>query len=129
MIDLILIISSVATILLGVYAFQLKRSKKIIQNLLDQAVVDRYVLVNKLSDALDALEQKPIEQTDGFLKFLEESRDSAFTFIESLQSAIKTFDAETKMIFETSRYKDVKEIKKAYDVLKSKTLPNDTPNN
>lgn len=129
MTDLILIISSVATILLGIYVFQLRKSKKIIQELLDQAVIDRYILVEKLSDALDALEKKPIEQTDGFLKFLEESRDAAFTFIESLQEAIKKFDADTQAIFATSRYKDVKEIKKAFDILKSKTLPNDTLNN
>jgi Tfp pilus assembly major pilin PilA len=127
--DTILIISSAATISLLVYAYRLRKNNKVTEELLNQAVVDRYLLLGKLSDALDTLEKRPIEQTDGFLKFLEESRDSAFNFIESLQESIKKFDSETKTIFETSRYKDVKEIKKAFETLKAATLPSETPNN
>ena len=127
--DTILIISSAATISLLVYTYRLRKNNKVTEELLNQAVVDRYLLLGKLSDALDTLEKRPIEQTDGFLKFLEESRDSAFTFIESLQESIKKFDSDTQMIFETSRYKDVKEIKKAFETLKAATLPSETPNN
>lgn len=127
--DVALIIASVATLMLIVYVYKLRKDKKITEELLNQAVIDRYLLLGKLSEALDNLEKKPVEQTDGFLKFLEESRNSAFDFIESLQQAIKTFDGETKVIFETSRYKDVKEIKKAFDTLKAATLPSETPNN
>lgn len=128
-IDITLIITSVITILSLVYSSKLRKDNKVATELLSKAIIDRHLLMERLSDALDALEKKPIEQTDGFLKFLEESRDSAFTFIEALQSAIIEFDNNTKNIFETSRYKDVKEIKQALIVLKSKTLPNDTPNN
>lgn len=128
-IDITLIITSVITILSLVYSSKLRKDNKVATELLSKAIIDRHLLMERLSDALDALEKKPIEQTDGFLKFLEESRDSAFTFIEALQSAIIEFDNNTKNIFETSRYKDVKEIKQALIVLKNKTLPNDTPNN
>jgi len=117
------------TIALVFYVYKLRKHNKITEELLNQAIIDRYLVLGKLSEALDNLEKKPIEQTDGFLKFLEESRDSAFSFIESLQEAIKKFDSETKSIFETSRYKDVKEIKKAFETLKAATLPSETPNN
>lgn len=127
--DLIIIVCSVALILLAIYVVKLRKQNATVADLLNRAILDRHLLMEKLSDALDALEKKPVEQTDGFLKFLEESRGSAFTFIELLQSSIVEFDNNTKEVFETSRYKDVKEIKKAFDVLKSKTLPNDVPNN
>lgn len=96
-----------------------------------QMMIDKGNLLKKLSEALTALEQKPIEQTDGFLRYLETTRDSAFTFIEDVQVAISKFDSETKTIFAKSdlNKEDANIIKQAYDNLKAATLPDDVPNN
>jgi hypothetical protein len=92
--------------------------------------LEKSILLQKLAEALDSLDQKPIEQTDGFLKFVTESRDYAFSFIETMQSAIEQFEKDTKEVFAKSEMSDdVKKTLEAYARLKAKTLPADIPNN
>ena len=43
-----------------------------------------------LQEELDKRDNVSIEQTDGFVKFLSESRDWAFNYIEDVQSSIKS---------------------------------------
>lgn len=95
-----------------------------------QLTLDKKELLVELSKALDALETKPLEQSDGFIKFLENSRESAFMFIELMQSAIADFEKETKDVFAKSELSDdIAKINLAYQKLKSQTLPDDLPNN
>lgn len=60
--------------------------KDVVQGFLDQAA-----LSDKLKEALKNNDEKKIEQTEGFLKFVSESRDWAFQYIERVQIAIKNF--------------------------------------
>ena len=53
-----------------------------------QLRLDKLALLNKLEQELSLKENKSIEQTDGFIKFLSESRDWAFTYIEDAQNTI-----------------------------------------
>lgn len=51
-------------------------------------MLDRVVLSKKLESEVDARQATSIEKTDGFIKFLSESRDWAFEYIENVQQAI-----------------------------------------
>ena len=61
-------------------------AKDVVQGFLDQVA-----LSNKLEEALKNNDEQKIEQTEGFLKFVSESRDWAFQYIEGVQIAIKNF--------------------------------------
>ncbi len=54
-----------------------------------QERIDKNIIIDKISKDLD--KAKPIEQTDGFIKFISESRDLAFSYIEEAQKGISKF--------------------------------------
>jgi aspartyl/asparaginyl-tRNA synthetase len=70
-----------------------------------------------------------VEKTDGFLRFVSESREWAFKYIEDVQSAIKIFEEELGPI--VKHYKETKKplyrkpsetldkVVDAYDILMS----------
>jgi hypothetical protein len=114
----------------GILLFKFNREVNRLHVELFNIALEKSILLQKLAEALDSLDQKPVEQTDGFLKFVTESRDYAFNFIEVMQSAIEEFEKDTKEVFTKSEMSnDVKKISEAYGKLKSKTLPEDVPNN
>jgi len=47
----------------------------------------------KLAEMVDERDKKSIEQTEGFLKFVSDSRDWAFQYIEDVQDALNEYDA------------------------------------
>jgi hypothetical protein len=53
-----------------------------------QLKLDKLSLISRLEKEMDAKESVSLEQTDGFVKFLSESRDWAFKYIEDVQQAI-----------------------------------------
>ena len=67
-------------------------------------VLEKYILAKKLETILTENESKKLEKDDGFIKFLSQSRESAFTYIEEVQEAIgnyandKTEDNYNKLI-------------------------------
>jgi hypothetical protein len=111
------------------------------QNQINQLSIDNLMLLSKVSDLFDELNAKKLENTDGFLKFIEESRNWAFQYIEEVQSALSQFDKEISSKFEwansygtvlgdTSHLNIINEISLAYEKLKM-LLPEDNqmPNN
>jgi len=56
-----------------------------------QATADQFALMAKLEEAHKNTDEKKIEETEGFLKFVSQSRDWAFQYIERVQVAIKNF--------------------------------------
>jgi hypothetical protein len=56
-----------------------------------QGLMDHFALMAKLETALKNTDEKKIEETEGFLKFVSNSRDWAFQYIERVQIAIKEF--------------------------------------
>ena len=64
------------------------KNKKLALTLLQERI-DKNIIIDKISKDLD--KTKPIEQTDGFLKFISESRDLAFSYIEEAQTGISKF--------------------------------------
>jgi hypothetical protein len=57
----------------------------------DQGIADQFALTQKIEDAYKNTDTKKIEETEGFLKFVSQSRDWAFQYIERVQISIKNF--------------------------------------
>jgi len=103
-----------------------------------QAEMDKIIVYAKFEELVKEKESKNIEQTDGFLKFISESREWAFKYIEETQAAIKTFDEKIGPI--VKHYKENKkslyrkqselmsEITSAYDTLMSSMPSEETKN-
>lgn len=54
--------------------------------------IDKAIIMGELAKILDKQDNKAIEETEGFLKFISESRDWAFTYIEDIQQALQVYD-------------------------------------
>jgi hypothetical protein len=106
-----------------------------------QVEMDKYLIAQKLEEVSKELSAKELAETDGFVKFISQSRDWAFEYIEEVQKALTEFDEEVaprlewantfgKLAGETVHTDTIKKISEAYDKLKT-VLPKDnqTPNN
>jgi hypothetical protein len=71
----------------------------------NQSVADYIAISKKMEETLKNSDEQKIEQTEGFLKFVSESRDWAFQYIEGVQIAIKNFQ-DVFHPFATEYYKD-----------------------
>jgi hypothetical protein len=99
------------------------------------------MLGQKIEELQKELSAKELSETDGFVKFISQSRDWAFQYIEEVQKALAEFDEivdpalEWAMRFgvlngETANVKILREISEAYDKLKLVLPENtETPNN
>jgi predicted RNA-binding protein with PUA domain len=94
-------------------------------SLLEQADIDRLLLARRLEQELSTKESTKLEQTEGFVKFLSESRDWAFKYIEEVQAAIVELGVYEKNIVVD---KTVTKAVEAYSNLK-KFLPNEGTTN
>jgi hypothetical protein len=63
-----------------------KLSVEVVQVALDKAVISQ-----KLKEELDKKDSDSIEKSEGFLKFISQSRDWAFDYIEQVQAALIEF--------------------------------------
>ena len=70
---------------------RLRNLKRKLVNDLIQNEIDLGVLYNKLSEVILEKEAKEVEKTDGFLKFISDSRDWAYQYIEMVQKALNDF--------------------------------------
>jgi hypothetical protein len=76
--------------------FLIRKKRKLISVII-QLETDKDILMKKLAEALAAKESATnVEQTEGFLKFISESRDWAFKYIEDVQAAISKFGAKAQ---------------------------------
>lgn len=101
-------------------------SNKLKTNLTQEAI-DRAIVMEKLKEVMENEDKTNVSQTDGFLKFVSDSRDAAFKYIEDVQSAIKEFDVkigpvvqyykETGKVLQRKPSELVKDISDAYDKL------------
>ena len=106
-----------------------------------QAEMDKYFLTQKLEQISNEISTLKLSETDGFVKFISQSRDWAFQYIEEVQSALKEFDKEVAPDFEWAKTYGMvlgekthtivlKRISEAYDKLKLVLPENtETPNN
>lgn len=100
---------------------------------LGQEMIDKVALDNKVKQFMSEQSLKHLHESDGFIKFLTESRDSAFRYIEDVQSEISYFIKEVGPIVEVYRNLPTKttssqKIVDAYDKL-IKLMPEELKNN
>lgn len=121
----------ILSLYLAVANMKLRRNWKVISGTLMQSLMDQSLIETELKDALVEIEQREIENTDGFVKFLSESRDYAFKYIEETQEKLVEFQKGVEPIFayartygtvlgENSHTKTVEDIYQEY--LKLKTI-------
>jgi len=104
-----------------------------LSNLLAQEVVDKISISNKLAAMVSEKNSDTLQQSDGFIKFLSESRDSAFKYIEDVQKELDTFIKDVGPV--VNAYREVstedagsQKIIEAYDNL-AKFLPEESSKN
>lgn len=59
---------------------------------MNQAKVDAAIYMMQLAEMVEKRDAKSVEETDGFLKFVSDSRDWAFQYIEDVQQALMVYD-------------------------------------
>jgi hypothetical protein len=129
------LISLIFVLLISVLRLYFKNKKlsaQIIQIALDKAVISE-----RLREELDKKDSELVEQSDGFLKFISQSRDWAFDYIEQVQVALLEFKKKIEpQILYAKTYGTVSgqsphtiiidRISDAYDEL-VKIMPEDSP--
>jgi hypothetical protein len=139
-----IIIYSSLTVLIAYLGFRNLSLRRNFHNAVSdkiQAQINKDIIANEYSKVIQELENKKLEKSDDFVKFLSDSRNSAFEYIESVQENLLKFDKQiTKIIKWNETYgtttgenphsNKIKEISVAYKKLKD-LLPenNKTPNN
>ena len=84
--------------------------------------LEKFTIAKKLESAIFKNESKKLEQTEGFVKFISESRDWAFKYIEDVQKGIQEFEVAIES-------KNDQRIEDALNNLKSFLPDNEEENN
>lgn len=138
------VVAGLLVTLIITLVYRVFRQKVLFRGLTDlylQSLADKALLEKKIESLYQDIENLKLQDSDGFVKFLSDSRDWAFKYIEEVQAAIAEFDKRIKpdlewsksfgMVLGDTAHTDViKRISEAYDKLKL-VLPenNETPNN
>ena len=106
-----------------------------------QGEMDKHFLNEKINELYKELSARELSESDGFVKFISQSRDWAFEYIEEVQKALAEFDKEVaprlewvntygRVAGDTVHTETITKISEAYNKLKL-VLPenNETPNN
>ena len=90
-----------------------------------QSEINRDAIEKKLLEVLASKDSSSVEQTDGFLKFVSESRDAAFRYIEVVQESLKSLE-EALPLLGTTVIKAA-DRKRAIEIIETaiKNLPDD----
>jgi DNA repair exonuclease SbcCD ATPase subunit len=145
MIDVI--VTSVVYALLTLFIAYLGFKNVVLRRKVNDAIADQLqvtinlnIVRSELGKALQEIENMKLEKSDDFVKFLSDSRDWAFTYIEDAQDKISEFDKQIQEIAEWNRTygsvvgdtphsSKIEEINLAYDKIRSLLPENKTPNN
>lgn len=73
-------------------AIRMRVKARKFQALQIQAEVNNMILTTQLDQITSNRDSANIEQTEGFLKFVSDSRDWAFEYIEDIQMALRAYD-------------------------------------
>jgi hypothetical protein len=93
-----MILDFIAFGILGFFVFVLlinnlklrSKTKKLTSQVI-QISLDKAVISEQLKKVLDQKDSESIEQSEGFLKFVSQSREWAFDYIEQVQAALLEF--------------------------------------
>lgn len=121
------LIFSIVVLLINNLRLQIKNKKLALQNV--QEVLNKNIIAEKLLKEIEKNSKVELEKSDGFLKFISESRDWAFKYIEDVQAELLSFKEaiEPKLDYankyirlsgETPAMSTIDEISVAYEKLK-----------
>jgi hypothetical protein len=85
------ITSSISVFLLILLLMQRKAKLNLLEKYV-RSEIEKSIIIEKLEEVTKENELKSIEGSDGFLKFVSDSRDWAFKYIEDVQNALIQFD-------------------------------------
>ena len=88
MLALALILTSLLTVEIVGVKIKLRR----VSGALLQSEINREAIEKRLLELLANTDSSNVEQTEGFLKFVSESRDAAFKYIEVVQESLKPLE-------------------------------------
>jgi K+ transporter len=122
----------IAALIVSVINLKIKNRKLAVELL--QSTIDHNIALTMLAEELKKNENVSVEKTDGFLKFISESRDLAFEYIEKVQESLVEFKSEVDPEIEymltygtatgdSLSLKAFKKIEKAYKKLIKEALP------
>jgi hypothetical protein len=128
----VLLIATIFILLISVISLKLKNRRLAVELL--QSTIDHNIILTKFAEELKSKEDTSIEKTDGFLKFISESRDLAFEYIEKVQESLIKFktkvDPEIKYMLtygavsgDNLYLKSFRKVEKAYTELMYEALP------
>ena len=138
------IVAGILVTLIIFLTYRLFKIKRLIVTLSDtymQQLADNFLLRKEVESLYQEAENKKLEETDGFVRFISQSRDWAFEYIEEVQKALAEFDKEIapqlewantygRLAGETVHTNTIKIVSEAYDKLKTVLPQNtETPNN
>ncbi len=105
---------AIASVALLIYA-----AKKEYQ--LRKITVDKAVILAEFAKVLEKQNNQSVEETEGFLKFVSESRDWAFQYIEDVQTALEEYRlvADVMPLSVSVSVEQATEYSAAYDKLMS----------
>jgi hypothetical protein len=92
--------------------------------------IDAGIISVEFQKLLNEKQSSPLEETQGFVKFISDSRDWAFTYIEDVQTAIEDYRkiADIVPISKDMTIEQAEQLSKAYDKLVD-FLPTEEVNN
>jgi hypothetical protein len=130
----------IISLLIVIATRQYIQKKRLAANLV-QSLIDNKIVTDKLAKVFNEKEALKLEQSEGFVKFLSESRESAFEYIETTQAVLKEYNNTIEQILEwnntygmalgdTPHSEAIKQIELAHTKLRD-LLPrnNEIPNN
>ena len=83
----IIVLSALVIILLAILIKQ-----RLISNAIAERLIQSFIDLDELAEKIEAKHlDKDIEHTEGFVRFLSESRDWAFEYIETVQGGLNEF--------------------------------------
>lgn len=111
------------SVYLNLYQYTLR--KRLLAKLVQESIKN-YIISERLSKEMESKDTKTLEQTEGFVNFLSQSRDWAFEYIEDAQDKLAIFNKELLNILNTGKNKKeiTKQILEAYKPIQE-LLPNE----
>ena len=120
-----LILVSLSIVAIRLYVKNTKLSAEVMQLL-----ADKLLLIQKIGELSAADDSLVIEQTEGFVRFLTDSRQWAFDYIETVQEASDNFqEVLDRMVFEDFLGPEqIEELRIAYQKFATAMPSNDVTN-
>lgn len=102
------------------FVFRLSLKLKREKNIVEQLSLDRVALLQQIGTLSAEKDANALKDDDGFIKFLSQSRDWAYAYIETAQEQIAKFQTSVNSVIENLHKidnDDVKTVLKAYEEL------------